>query len=303
MWRNDCETMSFENTSDFRQLLRKLHFQIQEICYFYQNSDFQIDYFLTFSKQINDTISQILHFTQFSERRKPIQDFHQFFIQFKDTFQSHYNEFFNNIKDSLNEVLKNGLENQEIIQFDNFDLKSSTSWEQICEPLKGLRFTSNLDFQKKIRNIYSKGEAIALIYDLFTSLEQFYNDFPKEMTNEEKEKFKLNRQVSQLEEQITLLKKENQTLINQNKGWQTKYSILHKMHKSMEESMEKVKEELKEANHLKDYADVQIGQIKNFFSKYRKQNEDDDEFDPDAFAKFIKDNQDEFEDIMFELDL
>ena len=303
MWKSEFETMTLENTSDFRKLLRNLFSQVQEIYFFYSNSNFQIDYFLTFSQQVDDAISQILHSDQFSDRRKPIQDFYSILSNFQNTFQSHYAEFFDNIKDSLNESLSKSLENQEIFQVSNFDMKNLSNWEQFCEPLQKLNSGSNPEFIKKINIIFNKGKAIASIYDIFSQLEQFYFDFPKEMSDEEKEKYMLNQKIRSLEDQLAQLKKDNKILHTQNNSIQSKYIVLQTSHRNMEESMQKIQGELKEASKLKELADIQISQIKNFFAKYRKQNDEDEEFDPDLFAKFIKDNQDEFEDIMFELDL
>ena len=151
--------------------------------------------------------------------------------------------------------------------------------------------------------IKDKGKAISTIYDIFSQLEQFYNDFPKEMSDEEKEKLKLNQRIRFLEDQVSRLKKDNKSLDTQNKSIQSKYLLLQKTHKTLEESLQKIQGELKEVNKLKELGDIQINQIKEFFSKYRKQIDDDEEFDPDSFAQFIKDNQDDFDDIMYELDL
>lgn len=307
MWKSEFETMTFENTSDFRKLLRRLSYQIQEICFFYSNSNFQIDYFYSFSQQIDDIFSQILHFDQFSERRRPIQGFYQILQNFQNTFQSHYDEFFINIKESLNEILKNGLENQEIIQVSNFDLKNSLNWEQFCEPLQGLNTGSNPDFIKRITIISNKGKAISSIYDIFAQFAQFYIDFPKEMSDEEKEKIQLIQKIRFLEGQVNRLKKDKQILETENKSVQSKYHVLQISYQNMiskyEESKQKIQGELDELNKSKDLADAQISQIKEFFMKYRKQIDDEEEFDPDSFSQFIKDNQDDFEDIMDELDL
>ena len=311
------ETMTHDHLTSFRKILRTLHFQIQELVFLYNGSSINVQECISFNQTIDTMTSDLLHIESFSERRKIIDKFKPLFLSFQNSFDSHYSEFYNDLKSSLISITNNYANSQDSYKLPDFDLKDSLNWENFIDPIKNL--STQQDYQSTLNEIFSKGKSISQIFDAMAQLSTFYQEFPPLRTPQEIELFLLQKKNQELEKQIKELTTKTISLEKSNNRWASKYSALENDYKNMDESLKQMKacfyqvqQNLKEdqSGHenqreinvkITEEEKASLDDIKTFLSKYIKSNQG--EFDYDSFVDYLSENVDDFEDVLYSLDL
>ena len=306
---DECETMTPEHIQDFRNFLRVIYIQVQELCYFYEKNGFDVKDFVDFADKINETISTILKTENFSERRKPILEFEQEMNKFSILFIDVFNKLMPEITESM-KILSEKLNEPELLNYNYLEEQENNDlYKKVIDKIKDDKET-----QSQCSTAIVKGTALNLINDRLQKLKDYYQEFPKEMPEEEKEKYRLKRKVELLERekaywknQYELIEKERNSLKAQLSALDNDYKILNESFASVKKEKEVYRrnadekkiyqEQMKDYNvKLNDEILCGIKDLKTLLTKFIKQEGKD--FEPENLGDFIAEEFDDFQDAL-----
>ncbi|OHT09434.1 hypothetical protein TRFO_04486 [Tritrichomonas foetus] len=146
------------------------------------------------------------------------------------------------IESSLEEIAED-LDKNELSEIDFYALSDNISQRKaLFENIETLKH-ANLEYYESTKILITKGIIISTLTKHFNQLKEFYEEFPKEMNEEEKVKYRLNRRIQLLERENQSMKIANEKILKDRENWKNKFIALEKDYQNLNELVSDMKKE------------------------------------------------------------
>lgn len=231
MYPQEYETLTYDLCNKFREYLRFLIVDMQDICYSYRDEkNRDLSFWKSATKEIDSTIRSFLYIEKFEDYRYPIESFQTKFDHFADSIKSNQNVFLNEITTQLKQI-ENSQELKSLIG--NASFEDDKKWSEIERQLRKMKTKKDIspDLYKNSSNSSIRGKAISHIFSVIKELKDFYATLPKVMTLEDKKIYVLQRENDKLTKQNRVKDTQINQLQRDKKNMQTKLDSEIKAHK------------------------------------------------------------------------
>lgn len=230
MYPQEYETLTYDLCNKFREYLRFLLVDVQDICYSYRDEkNRDLSFWTSSVKEIDSTIRSFLYIEKFEDNRSPIESFKDKFDQFSNNMNSNHN-LLAEITAQLNKI-DNSQEFKNLIV--NVDFKEEKKWCEIEKYLKKMKNKKEitLELYQSSLNSSIRGKAISNILSTINKLNDFYISMPKVMTLEDQKIYVLQRENDKLTKQNRVKDTQIRQLQTEKKNMQSKLDSEIKAHK------------------------------------------------------------------------
>ncbi|OHT15655.1 hypothetical protein TRFO_42415 [Tritrichomonas foetus] len=231
MFPEEFETLTIDHCNKFRQNLRLMFFDIQDICFSYRDDkDKDLSQWISFTNDIDSHTKSLLFIEKFANRREPIENF-------KPKSENIYNFINSNCDDFLKEILVPLYEildktNDSGLILSNLNIRDDIKkWDEIEKNIRRVQDKIDKSLYSRAINCSIRGKAIVHLFLVIKELNSVYSSIPNNMTEEERKLFVLQREVESLRRQVKVKDTQIRQLQTEKSKLQSKLDAEIKAHK------------------------------------------------------------------------